>query len=193
MPGVGHRRSVDSPTGRVLGLPQNHEAVATFCTKLGGEVIIKLPDEHIAKFQALQAGTYTRLVKGRKNIGIVIAILNQFIEGGRTAVSTREVEGAVLELGYDTHWSRDEDRKDDNGLVKALGDLMGAHRDSLRLEKCKVDKQPGYTLPNQQIDDEWLRTCGLDPATCTHDAVAVKQYEGDVPPTAREDEPSPVL
>ena len=166
---------------------------------------LRLSAEHREQLNNLQKSQRPRLVKGRKNLGLVIAVLNEFIAAGKTETATRDVADALVDLGLDTHWDRNPDAKDDTGLVKSVGDCLGNHRDALRLERVRVDKLPGVRLPSTLIDDQWLRDKGIDPDTCRHEAVVVQLAAGeptdteptdteptDTEPTDTEPEPEPV-
>jgi hypothetical protein len=162
---------------------------------------LRLSAEHQEQLNNLQKSQRPRLVKGRKNLGLVIAVLNEFIAAGKPETTSRDVADALVELGLDTYWDRNPDAKDDTGLVKSVGDCLGNHRDALRLERVRVDKLPGVRLPSTLIDDQWLRDKGIDPDTCRHEAVVVQLAAGepdpateptDTEPTDTEPEPEPV-
>ena len=155
---------------------------------------LRLRTEHQEQLNNLQKSQRPRLVKGRKNLGLVIAVLNQFIAAGKTETTSRDVADAIVELGLDTYW--DCNAKDGTGLVKSIGDCLGNHRDALRLERVRVGKLPGVRLPSTLIDDK-----GIDPDTCRHQAVVVQLAAGepdpatepmDTEPTDTEPEPEPV-
>ena len=118
---------------------------------------LRLSAAHQEQLNNLQKSQRPRLVRARKNLGLVIAVLNEFIAAGKTETTSRDVADALMELGLDTHWDRNPAAKDDTGLVKSVGDCLGNHRDALRLERVRVDKLPGVRLPASLIDDDYLR------------------------------------
>ena len=162
---------------------------------------LRLRTEHQEQLNNLQKSQRPRLVKGRKNLGLVIAVLNQFIAARKTETTSRDVADTIVELGLDTYWDCNPNAKDGTGLVKSIGDCLGNHRDALRLERVRVGKLPGVRLPSTLIDDQWLRDKGIDPDTCRHQAVVVQLAAGepdpatepmDTEPTDTEPEPEPV-
>jgi hypothetical protein len=157
---------------------------------------IRLCAQHEQQLNELQLGRHARLVKGRKNLGLVIAVVNWLITTGKTETATRDVADALVEVGLDTHWDRNPDAKDGTGLVKSVGDCLGNHRDALRLERVRVNKLPGVRLPASLIDDDYLRGIGIDPNTCPHKAVTVQLAAGEPDikgePTDTESELEPV-
>ena len=152
---------------------------------------LRLRAEHQEQLNNLQKSQRPRLVRARKNLGLVVAMANEFIAAGKTEVATKDVADAIMELGLDTYWDRNPNAKDDTGLVKSVGDCLGKHRDALRLERVRVDKLPGVRLPSTLIDDQWLRDKGIDPDTCRHEAVVVQLAAGEPDPATEPTDTEP--
>jgi len=52
---------------------------------------LRLRTEHQEQLNNLQKSQRPRLVKGRKNLGLVIAVLNQFIAARKTETTSRDI------------------------------------------------------------------------------------------------------
>jgi hypothetical protein len=141
----------------------------------------------------VRSGQNPVLLGARKNLGVVVPVLNEHIRDGDKNVTTAELAVELRGMGLDSYWNLDPNAKDNSGLQKALGDLLGGH--GLNLEKGRFTRngkqQNGYRLPGTLIGDAFLISKNINPKSenCQSPPELVELVEPE--PATAEPEPAP--
>jgi len=98
----------------------------------------------------------------RKNLWIIIAVVNALKNQRQLTVTSKQVEQVINELGLRHRWRLDPEAKDGFGLQKAIGGLLGLH--GLKLPHAGRGKDGFiFNIPRDGITEEYVRSIGLDP------------------------------
>lgn len=97
------------------------------------------------------------LKKPRKNMLVIAYAINEFLRLGHSRVTSNMVREG-LDRVYDLHklWDTDPEAEDNNGITRAIGDIMGKHCLNLKRDKT------WYVIPEGGITTKYIANLGYE-------------------------------
>lgn len=112
-------------------------------------MLASLVEGGLTPTQLLKLRTIVHRPKPRKNLDIVARVVNFIKANGIEEFPVTMVEDIIKACDWENRWERDPLAKDDFGLRKSLGDLLGGH--GLGLQTKWNGKMKYYIVPPQPL------------------------------------------